>query len=1100
MRKEYLKIALVTMATVILSIVLMAWLVSPSFGSCTPKSGDRVSCLTADANPTGVKIGTLRENIDAPYAQYVLNPSGTWAQTNAAGSGTGTVTSVTAGNGMTQTGTASIDPTLNIVSHTGSAGTIGTINVGADAIGVNLGSTSTTAAAGNHGHTAVAILPAMTGKTLQHLRVNAGETDAEWSPDTDFNPAGAAGGQTIVGGTAAGENLTLSSTSNGTKGKINLGANSTYDEVNTRLGIGTAAPAEAVHSVTTVAGVNRLFRVDNPTIQTVFGIAGGGTTFGQGSLTNHPALFYTNSVERMRIGSTGGLAVGYLSPDAGSGNLTVSGKVGIGNSAPTDILNVDTSVSGNQGIRVHNTSAAAVSTAAVFVQADTAAYGQLYKASSGYTGWHAIGANDLGFFNTTSGNIVLQNDTATGDIRFAAGGSSTPQLTLSSTGSATFTGAVTAQKFNSVDITGAATPTLAVTGTTTVSGANTGDNATNTTYASDYRAANFVAGTNYEAALGNPGTNGYVLSSTTGGTRSWVAPGAGGMVYPGSGVAVSTGAAWGTSLNITAISDSTSTTSSTTAASSTAVKSAYDLANGKVGTDTTVNGKALSSNITLGLSSADFANQGTTSTVLHGNAAGNPAFGAVALGDIATIATKTYLGNTTAGTAVPTAVSVATLKSDLSLNNVENTALSTWTGNTAITSTGTIATGTWNATAIADGKIASALTGKTYNGHTLTAGSSTFTGTAGQTYTFPTTTKTLMANDYSNASGSAGSAAALANTGAVTTNSAFYPMLSAANTTSNQASSTATAFSYNPSTGILSVPATTTTGAEVSTPGAVTCSHTGAAIPLTAKIIELTSDGDSDQDNCTLAAGTAGQELELVWKAQGNTNDGLIITPSAAFVDGATTYAFSPATTGISSKGKGINLVYGSAGWHITATNNPDTTSTPAADGTAARGTSQYAARADHVHPSGSAVGAVYKVATSNVTTSSTTAANVTGLTWSIAANQEMTFDCNLNTLNTATSLLRFNVNGPASPTAVSVGYSYRSTAYATEVITGAGAFSATATSTSVTSSVLTTPILFNISGTIKNGSTAGTVAVMASASTAGQTGTIYTGSSCYVY
>jgi len=36
-----------------------------------------------------------------------------------------------------------------------------------------------------------------------------------------------------------------------------------------------------------------------------------------------------------------------------------------------------------------------------------------------------------------------------------------------------------------------------------------------------------------------------------------------------------------------------------------------------------------------------------------------------------------------------------------------------------------------------------AFTNKTYNGHTLTAGSSTFTGTAAQTYTFPSTTTTL---------------------------------------------------------------------------------------------------------------------------------------------------------------------------------------------------------------------------------------------------------------------------------------------------------------------------------------------------------------------
>jgi len=66
----------------------------------------------------------------------------------------GTVTSVIAGNGMTQSGTSTINPTLNVVSHAGAAGSIGTVNIGADAIGVNLGSTSTTAMRGDNGTTA----------------------------------------------------------------------------------------------------------------------------------------------------------------------------------------------------------------------------------------------------------------------------------------------------------------------------------------------------------------------------------------------------------------------------------------------------------------------------------------------------------------------------------------------------------------------------------------------------------------------------------------------------------------------------------------------------------------------------------------------------------------------------------------------------------------------------------------------------------------------------------------------------------------------------------------------------------------------------------
>lgn len=54
--------------------------------------------------------------------------------------------------------------------------------------------------------------------------------------------AGRSGGQTLVGGTGAGDDLTLSSTSHGTKGTLFFGSASAYDEVNQRLGIGVTAP------------------------------------------------------------------------------------------------------------------------------------------------------------------------------------------------------------------------------------------------------------------------------------------------------------------------------------------------------------------------------------------------------------------------------------------------------------------------------------------------------------------------------------------------------------------------------------------------------------------------------------------------------------------------------------------------------------------------------------------------------------------------------------------------------------------------------------------------------------------------------------------
>lgn len=77
---------------------------------------------------------------------------------------------------------------------------------------------------------------------------------------------------------------------------------------------------------------------------------------------------------------------------------------------------------------------------------------------------------------------------------------------------------------------------------------------------------------------------------------------------------------------------------------------------------------------------------------------------AVTLAKIANIADVTILGNNSGISAAPIALTAAQTKTLLSLNNVENTALSTWVGSANITTLGTIATGTWNATAISTAK------------------------------------------------------------------------------------------------------------------------------------------------------------------------------------------------------------------------------------------------------------------------------------------------------------------------------------------------------------------------------------------------------------
>jgi len=78
------------------------------------------------------------------------------------------------------------------------------------------------------------------GLIPQTLTFSTGLTNTS-STITNNLSTGVSGGQSVIGGTASGENLTLSSTSNATKGDLRFGT-SVYKEVNNRLGIGTTAP------------------------------------------------------------------------------------------------------------------------------------------------------------------------------------------------------------------------------------------------------------------------------------------------------------------------------------------------------------------------------------------------------------------------------------------------------------------------------------------------------------------------------------------------------------------------------------------------------------------------------------------------------------------------------------------------------------------------------------------------------------------------------------------------------------------------------------------------------------------------------------------
>ena len=149
-----------------------------------------------------------------------------------------------------------------------------------------------------------------------------------------MNKDGRLGGQTLTGSIAAGEDLTLLSTSHATKGKVIFGTGSAYDEVNNRLGVGTQTPQVPLHAEGTTAvlrlsddqstGVNDVasyisFYDRNDTAEA--GIFGFETPANAHMTWNNKTaagdlLFATNNTTRMTIdGASGQVGIGETTPN-----------------------------------------------------------------------------------------------------------------------------------------------------------------------------------------------------------------------------------------------------------------------------------------------------------------------------------------------------------------------------------------------------------------------------------------------------------------------------------------------------------------------------------------------------------------------------------------------------------------------------------------------------------------------------------------------------------------------------------------------------------------------------------------------------------------
>jgi hypothetical protein len=195
----------------------------------------------------------------------------------------------------------------------------------------------------------------------------------------------------------------------------------------------------------------------------------------------------------------------------------------------------------------------------------------------------------------------------------------------------------------------------------------------------------------------------------------------GGMVYPGAGVPISTGSAWDTSITesdgYVLYGDSGAWTTSNAPAISAANMTSFPILNqNTTGTAANLSGTPALPNGTTATTQSAGDNSTKLATTAYVDAAAGVS---IAWGDITgTLSDQSDL-QTALNAKVPTSTTVnghaltgnvSVTKSDLSLGNVENTALSTWAGTANITTLGTIGTGTWQGSTISasyiDGAIA----------------------------------------------------------------------------------------------------------------------------------------------------------------------------------------------------------------------------------------------------------------------------------------------------------------------------------------------------------------------------------------------------------
>jgi len=170
---------------------------------------------------------------------------------------------------------------------------------------------------------------------------------------------------------------------------------------------------------------------------------------------NDLAIYNTNTSGDISI--LNDFATGIIKFAAGGSStaqmiLTAAGRLGIGTITPQTNIQISDNKNGITSLQISNTTAGTSSQAGIRLDSDASSGTMnIGKYSSTSTSYLSISALDGYLSNANFGDIVLQNEVATGKIKFAAGASSTAHATLFSNGNfAVGSNTDTGQKFQVV--------------------------------------------------------------------------------------------------------------------------------------------------------------------------------------------------------------------------------------------------------------------------------------------------------------------------------------------------------------------------------------------------------------------------------------------------------------------------------------------------------------------------------------------------------------------------------------------------------------------------------------------------------------------------